>query len=939
MRTMNRFVSLSLCLLMLLASIPLSAAAAGPLTIGTADEFRAFVNGDAAADAVLTADIDLGEWTTAFTDGYSGTLDGAGHSVTYTKTNPAGNFHSLIKILNADGAIKNLTVKGSMTFTAARTYNAPFVYENHGLIENCVNEMTVSHSGTKNCQYCAGFAAKNYGTVSGCVNNADITVRNYAGGVVAQNLGGTVTGCRNNGKITATNAAGYAGGVVAAVGAATSADRNLIEACVNAGDVTGGSGDYGFAGGIVGQVNVASSYNTYDGHPTLTVKGCASSGALSAGGGTDEFVAKNNNPDNCPVTIEAGAPAHTHTYDAGEVTKDPTCVEAGIKTFTCTSCDETAEGHTYTEPIAPTGIHTPGEWTEETIDGEALLVKRCAVCGNITAKKSAAAAATLQNALAALNESWFKPDPVFGRDTNVARMVENKLNELGYEGIAVSVQSAENPADGAAAIAQDGTVTFFYADPAVWRAMYFSSIPVVFSLKLEDAEETWEKNAVVRWDAEKAKAAIEAQVVSRVTEDLLRGDNSSLSEVTGDLTLPRAVTDDEGEAVLWSLITWESGDEAVIAVDDSAQGSADTLFAPYIGKVKRSMEDKTVTLTARYSFQKTAYDEAPITLEKTYTVTVKGMGDELLDKMQRELDENYLAEKLTYIGSKAPVDPAAVTDDIQLLLPRTSGIEDPNDYTFTVETDSPYAAVNTARLNILRPLPGEAPAEVTLTVTMAHRQYDYRVQKTVTLTVKPLEEAEIAARNDLMARVKAALFEGLNNGANESADAVTESLSPFIEARTDEDGGLIWIRNVRETNGDGIVTVSVDPARPSEQWDRFRSSAPAVLSHETLLLTRPEADTPVDLTLCLSDARFARYAEAYPDDPRFAELNRQTVTLSLTVKGTKPAETPEEPGEEEPAGTELCPFCGNAHGGFFGRLIAFFHRALLFFRNLKDKIC
>lgn len=41
---------------------------------------------------------------------------------------------------------------------------------------------------------------------------------------------------------------------------------------------------------------------------------------------------------------------HEHSYDEGVVTKEPTCTEAGEKTFTCSEC-----GHTYTEEIPETG--------------------------------------------------------------------------------------------------------------------------------------------------------------------------------------------------------------------------------------------------------------------------------------------------------------------------------------------------------------------------------------------------------------------------------------------------------------------------------------------------------------------------------------------------------------------------------------------------------
>ena len=47
---------------------------------------------------------------------------------------------------------------------------------------------------------------------------------------------------------------------------------------------------------------------------------------------------------------------HTHTWNEGVVTKEPTCTEAGVKTYTCTVCKETkteaieALGHDWNEP-------------------------------------------------------------------------------------------------------------------------------------------------------------------------------------------------------------------------------------------------------------------------------------------------------------------------------------------------------------------------------------------------------------------------------------------------------------------------------------------------------------------------------------------------------------------------------------------------------------
>lgn len=938
-KRLSTSLSLLLALILLVSGIPF-AFAADPVHIASVDDFTAFVAGDAAADAVLDADIDLGEWTTAFTDGYSGTFDGNGHSISYTKTNPTGNFHSLIKILNEGGVIKNLTIKGSMTFNAARTYNASFVYENHGTIEGCVNEMSITHTGTKNCQYASGITAKNYGTVKDCVNNAEISVRNYAGGIVAQNMGGTVLNCTNNGNITATNTAGYAGGIVAAIGAANSADVNLIENCVNNSDVTGGSGDYGFAGGIVGQINIASSYATYQSQPSITIKGCSSTGALSAGGGTDEFVAKNNNPDNSTLTIEAGAPAHVHTYDEGEITTHATCATAGVRTYTCTSCDEGTEGHIYTEPIPATGNHTaPDTWTAETIDGNEKLVKRCTVCNQLLAQKSAAAAATLENVLQSLSDNWFRLTPKFGRDTNVCTMLSAAIESYGYEGVAVSVAAAENPADGTAAIADNGDITYFYADPAVYRPMWSASIPVTFTLSLEDADTTYEKNAVINWDADKAKSAMEDNIVSYVTADVMKGDNESLEAVTDALVLPKVALDAENNQILWTLISWTSSDPDAIVISDKNQTSADTLFNPYVGEVKRGIEDKTVTLTATYNFQRTSYDEEPITIEKQYTVTVKGIGDELLQQMQQQLDANYTVDKLTYITDKTPIDPTAVTQDVQLLLPRTSGISNPNDYTFTVTSDNEAnASVSSYRLNVTRPLPGEAPAAVTLTVTMKHKNYsDLSVSKQLTLTVAPIAQTEIDAQKALMEQVKAHFFDGINNGANEAPDKVVNNLHAFYEAIPDGNGGLKWIYTNAEVTDLGISAVSIDPFHPSERWDKFQSTEPDVISHENLVVTPAEENTTARIYAMLSSKQFERYAELYPDNEDFDALYRQEVWVDLVVPGTNPTtpDTPDTPdAPDTPAAPDnLCKFCGKDHTGFWGKIVQFFHNIFYFFAH------
>ena len=63
---------------------------------------------------------------------------------------------------------------------------------------------------------------------------------------------------------------------------------------------------------------------------------------------------------NCDAEItKTGEGALGHAWNDGVVTTEPTCINEGVKTFTCTreGCNTTK-----TEPVAATGVHTYGEW-------------------------------------------------------------------------------------------------------------------------------------------------------------------------------------------------------------------------------------------------------------------------------------------------------------------------------------------------------------------------------------------------------------------------------------------------------------------------------------------------------------------------------------------------------------------------------------------------
>ena len=70
---------------------------------------------------------------------------------------------------------------------------------------------------------------------------------------------------------------------------------------------------------------------------------------------------------------------HTHTWNAGVVTKEPACTEAGVKTYTCTTC-----GATKTEAISALG-HAWGAYTvtKHAVNGnDGEKTRTCSRCGN-----------------------------------------------------------------------------------------------------------------------------------------------------------------------------------------------------------------------------------------------------------------------------------------------------------------------------------------------------------------------------------------------------------------------------------------------------------------------------------------------------------------------------------------------------------------------------
>lgn len=202
------------------------------------------------ADARLTADIDLTQadgtptvWKPignySKNERYTGTFDGAGHTVKGYRINKADEMGFFGTV--GGGTVRRLTVSGDINIT-----------------------------DKGNPTYAGGVAGNCFGTIEGCVNTASLTVSAEdvrIGGIVGDCIGGTISNCVNSGDIANTSDNMGTGGI-----AGKNERKGTISNCINSGNVSNNL--RGHTGGIVG-------HNYGDGS---RISNCLSSGGTITGG-------------------------------------------------------------------------------------------------------------------------------------------------------------------------------------------------------------------------------------------------------------------------------------------------------------------------------------------------------------------------------------------------------------------------------------------------------------------------------------------------------------------------------------------------------------------------------------------------------------------------------------------------------------------------------
>ena len=230
----------------------------GTYTVTSADglmNVAELVNGGKTdINITLTADIDLTgkNWTpigTSFSNKYTGTFDGGGHTIKGLTVTTNDQFVGLFGSIGYAGTVKNVMMEDvQITSNHGSGFAGGVAGFSDGTIENC--SVSGSVSGTV---YVGGVVGAQWnGSTTGCSSSATVKGTVYVGGVVGQTNGGaTMTACYATGNVIieidpVSNISG--GGLVGLNGG------NGVCACYATGNVTstGSSTGYVHIFGLLG---------------------------------------------------------------------------------------------------------------------------------------------------------------------------------------------------------------------------------------------------------------------------------------------------------------------------------------------------------------------------------------------------------------------------------------------------------------------------------------------------------------------------------------------------------------------------------------------------------------------------------------------------------------------------------------------------------------
>ena len=816
-------------------------------------------------NGVLTKDIDLENkgWNPIGTSGFKGNFNGNNFKIKGFKIENATGWQGFFG--RNEGTIANFSIDGSISTIGGNGTGSvtPWNAEN-GVIDNVSSSVNVSSTNTKSM---GGIAGQN--TLGGIIKNTEFSgevngqsntsTTQHIGGITGTNNSGDIIGNINYGNVLGTNLSKQTrvGGLV---GTWDSKSSSTIANNINYGKVTSNS-KFARIAGLIGFYNNTAASNADIKDVFIN---SINFGTVSA-----------EQPTAIDSLINSKDPLEKDKYFNSKNNFDG--LKENFDTEEATTQINEFDGSDFQVSIPESAKFNLAK------DGSVKLTSQLNRSKEepIDEEKVKKAEEYLNKAILALNTNYFKYTPVFGQDTNINAMVEKGFSDKGFPDIKVSVKSTSNEEY----IAKDGTVHYYYKNPNESDGMRFRSVTVVYELTKDGAvvEFAPKSNAVIHWNRDKLEKITQEEILDQLSLESIKGDNESTEKFDKNLLLPKYIDNKR-----WGEISWVSSNSELLKIDNSLQtGNSNNMYNPFIGKIKRDEKDQKVLLTASVKNNQVPGGQPDLIISKEIEVTIKGLGAGSKDEIQSLMDEHYTFDKMTDSVTKEKINPEQVVNDIGLPNPKGTGVPLSHLYQFKAVSDTPDVLTVTGyRLNVLRPLPGEPAKKASFTVTMNDRNSTLSASKTFEIMIQPLTQKEIDDEVKLMDAAKANYFNGLNKTGNSDASNITERLNTFQQVSFNEDGKTLnWVYDSKDLKNRGIVPVSIDETRPSEQWDKFHSSNNAVLQHESLFLTKPEHDAKVTVKSVLSSSVLGKYAKQYPDNKDLQKLYRQPVSADLIVKG------------------------------------------------------
>lgn len=488
--------------------------------------------------------------------------------------------------------------------------------------------------------------------------------------------------------------------------------------------------------------------------------------------------------------------------------------------------------------------------------------------------------------LAAAKQALFtwKPNPVYGTDTNIVDMLSAKLKALGYANVKPTLKSvtfdATDPAQ-QGGIAADGTITYFFLSNAdkttysAWSLLRQFKPTYTLALGSESVEFTPEFNSTLAWDQARVETYLNEQLnAATLTASLKAGIAPSTAK---EEELPGALYVG-GKKV--ADLTWTSSDSSAAKLTSGYDSDYNTVYKV---AYTHGNGNKNVTFTVQATLFASGYGNSPSTaITRGYPVKVASKSAEDIAAEKAELEASLAkidGKIVDYEDKTKPVDLSAVEGDF--ILPTTRKIDAGSATLSYASSDGSVAKIYGNRVIVTRDIAGSSN---TATITATLTRDGITATRDITVTVRPIDESEIDAAVAQMQAVKNAYATSIL-GTNTSVDAVSTNLSPWSSATVAEDGTISYSKKY-ETGQIHADDLPGYDSMAGTNWRTYRSSDTSVIADETLRVTQPEADTLVTVESSLTYEKYAALAKAHPDNAKLQSLVNQPVKATFRVVGT-----------------------------------------------------